>query len=86
MADLGQRVSTLEREMSSQKARVAVNKEDVKVLPDLIRTEARFTNSRIARLSPNVAELRDLPAKFDALHRVVAELVVEILADRDKKH
>jgi len=86
VAGLEQRVSTLEREMSSLKARVAVNEEDVKGLPDLIRTEARFTNSQIARLSHDVTELRDLPAKFDALHRVVAELVVEILADRDKKH
>jgi hypothetical protein len=32
-----------------------------------------------------MAELRDLPVKFEALPRVVAELVVEMLAERDKR-
>jgi hypothetical protein len=67
------------------KARIATNEEDVKNLPDLIRTEARFTNSQIARLSHEVAELRDLPAKVEALPRVMSELMVEMLADPKKK-
>jgi hypothetical protein len=81
VADLEQRVATLEREMSTLKARVGANEEDTKTIPELIRTEFRLTNSQIARLSRDVAELRDLPAKVEALPRVVAE----ILAERDKK-
>ena len=79
MADLEQRVSTLEREMSALKARADTTDEELKNIPDLIRTEFRLTNSQIARLSRDVAglqrdvgELRDLPAKVDALPRVVA--------------
>ena len=82
MADLEQRVATLEREMmSSLKARVGANEGDLQSIPELIKTEFRLTNSQIARLSRDVAELRELPAKVDALPRVVAE----ILAERDKK-
>jgi uncharacterized protein YceH (UPF0502 family) len=85
MSDLEQRVATLEREMSALKARVSINDEDMKNIPNLIKTESRFTNSQIARLSQEVAELRDLPAKVEAIPRVVAELVVELLAERDTK-
>ena len=85
MADLEQRVATMEREMSSLKARVATIDEDEKSIPDLIKTELKFTNSQIARPSHDVAELRDLPAKVDAMPRVMAELVVEMLDERDKK-
>jgi predicted secreted protein len=46
-------------------------------IPDLIRAEFRLTNSQIARLSRDVAELRELPAKMDALQRVVAEMLTE---------
>jgi hypothetical protein len=83
MSDLEQRVSTLEREMSSLKARVAINDEDMKNIPNLIKTESRFTNSQIARLSHDVAELRE---KVDTMPRVLAELVTDMLAERDKKH
>jgi hypothetical protein len=79
------RVSALEREMSALKARVAINDEDMKNIPNLIKTESRFTNTQIARLSSELAELRDLPAKVDAMPRVLAELVTEMLADRDRK-
>jgi len=82
MADLEQRVATLEREMSSLKERVAINDEDMKNIPNLIKTESRFTNSQIARLSHEVAELRD---KVEALPRVVSELVVETIAERERK-
>jgi uncharacterized small protein (DUF1192 family) len=81
VADLEQRVATLEREMSSLKARVGANEADLQSIPELIKTEFRLTNSQIARLSRHVAELRELPAKVDALPRVVAE----ILAERNKK-
>ena len=33
----------------------------------------------------NVAELQDLAAKVEAMPRAVAELVVELLAERDRK-
>ena len=39
----------------------------------------------IAELQRGVAELQDLPAKVDAMPRVVAELVIELLAERDRK-
>ena len=77
MADLEQRVTTLEREVSDLKARVGANEEDMQSIPDLIRTEFRFANSQIARLSRDVAALRDVPAKIDALQRVMAEMLTE---------
>ena len=85
LVELEQRVATLEREMSSLKARVTTVNEDVKGFPDLIKTEFRFTNSQIAPLSHDVAEPGDLPAKVEAIPRVVAELVVEMLDERDGK-
>jgi len=77
MPDIEERVTTLEREMSALKARVGVNEADMQSIPDLIRAEFRLTNSQIARLSCDVAELRELPAKMDALQRVVADMLVE---------
>jgi outer membrane murein-binding lipoprotein Lpp len=106
MPDLEQRVSTLEREMASLKARVDAGEEDAANIPELIKTEFRLSNSQMARLSRDVAELkrqvgelggeveqlRELPAKVngleskvDALPRIVAELVVELLDERDRK-
>ena len=84
MPDFEERVSTLEREMSALKARVGANETDMQSIPELIRAEFRLTNSQIARLSRDVAELRDLPAKVDALPRVVAKVMIEMLAERDK--
>ena len=81
MADLEQRVSVLEQDVSALKARVGANEEDVANIPELIRTEFRLTNSQIARLSRDVAVLRDVPAKIDALQRMMAEM----LAEQDKK-
>jgi hypothetical protein len=40
--------------MSALKARVAINDEDMKNIPNLIKTESRFTNSQIGRLSQEV--------------------------------
>ena len=92
MSDLEQRVSMLERDMSALKDRVGAMDADLKAIPDLIKTEHRFTNSQIARLSSEVARLtsdvtvlRDLPAKVDAMPRVIAELVSEMLGDHRKK-
>jgi len=89
VADLEERVTTLEREMSALKARVGANEEDMQSIPDLIKAEFRLSNSQIARLSRDVAELRGtvgelrgLPAQMDALHRVLAELVVEMRDER----
>jgi outer membrane murein-binding lipoprotein Lpp len=85
MADLEQRVATLEQEMSALKTRVGANEEDVSNIPDLIKMEFRLANSPMARLSRDVAELKagqlDLTAKVDALPSVVAEL----LGERDER-
>ncbi len=88
MPDIEERVTTLEREMSALRARVGVNEEDMQSIPDLIRMEFRLGNSQIARLSRDVAELQrdfgSLNAKVEAMPRAVAELVSEMLAERDK--
>jgi len=88
-ADLEQRVTTLEREVSVLKERVAADEEDVRNIPDLIKMEFRLANSQMARLSRDVAELQrglgDLTGKVEAMPRVMAELVSEMLADRDRK-
>jgi predicted nucleic acid-binding Zn-ribbon protein len=92
MPDLEQRVTTLEQEMATLKARVTDHEEDTKSIPDLIKIEFRLANSQIARLSRDVAELQrglgevngkadGLAAKVDALPRVLAEM----LAERDKQ-
>lgn len=85
MSDLEQRVTALEREMSALKARVGSNEEDLQNIPELIRTEFRLSNSQIARLSRDAAELQrglgDLTGKVDAMPRVIAEM----LAERDRK-
>jgi hypothetical protein len=51
--------------------------------------EFRLANSQIARLSRDVTELQrglgDLTGKVEAMPRVMAELVSEMLADRDRK-
>ena len=99
MSDLELRVSALERDMTALKARVTIVDEDMKNIPNLIKTEFRFTNTQIARLSSEVAELQELrgsvaelqrkvgeiDAKTDAMPRVIAELVTEVLAERDRK-
>ena len=89
MADLEQRVTTLEREVSVLKERVAADEEDVRNIPDLIKMEFRLANSQMARLSRDVVELQrglgDLTGKVEAMPRVMAELVSEMLADRDRK-
>jgi hypothetical protein len=87
--DLEERVTTLECEMSALKTRVGANEEDMQSIPDLIRKEFRLGNSQIARLSRDVAQLqRDFGAlhtKVEAMPRAVAELVAEMLVEREQK-
>jgi len=70
-------------------AAVDTDEEDVKNIAELIEIEFRLTNSQIARLSRDVAVLQrgfgDLTAKVDAMPRVVAELVVEMLGERGRR-
>jgi hypothetical protein len=61
-------------------------------IPELIKTEFRLTNSQIARwsrdveqLGHQVADLRDLPARVDIMPRVIAELVVELIDEHEKR-
>jgi hypothetical protein len=90
--DLEQRVSLLEQEMATLKGRVGLIDEDTRSIPDLIKMEFRLAGSQNARMSRDiaelqrsVAELQELPAKVEALPRVVAELVVEMLGERERK-
>ena len=89
MADLEQRVATLEHEMSALKGRVGIIDEDAKSIPDLIKMEFRLANSQNARMSRDIAELQrnvgELQRNVEAMPRAVAELVVELLVERDRK-
>lgn len=96
MADLEQRVATLEREVSALKSRVGVNEEDITSIPDLIKLEFRLGNSQLGRLSRDVTglqrefagmrrDLTEMRSSVDALPRAVAELVAEMLVERDKR-
>jgi hypothetical protein len=75
--------------MSSLKARVAGNEEDITSIPDLIKMEFRLANSQNARMSRDIADLQrtvgDLQRNVEAMPRAVAELVVEVIAERDRK-
>jgi predicted nucleic acid-binding Zn-ribbon protein len=82
LADLEERVETLERDVSALKERVGANEEDMKNIPELIKIEFRLANSRTARLESEVAELH---RKVDAMPKVIAELVTEMLADHGRK-
>ena len=83
MADLETRVAALERELSDLKAKVEDYDADLQNIPDLIRTESRFTKVQIDRLTRDVAGLDrrfdTLEAKVDALPRALAEIVKEML-------
>jgi len=88
MADLEQRVATLERDMTALKERVGTHEEDTKNIPDLIKLEFRLASSQTARVSHDVAELqrnmkevqsdiRELRGTVEALPRVIADLIAE---------
>ena len=96
MADLEQRVATLERDMSALKVRVGTHEEDTRNIPDLIKLEFRLASSQTARLSHEVADLQGhvtdlqrrmaaVESKMDALPRVLADLIVETLDKRGNK-
>jgi hypothetical protein len=89
VADLEQRVATLEREMVTVKDRVGLVEEDAKSIPDLIKLEFRLANSRWARSASDIVELQrnvgELQRKVEAMPKAVAELVVELLAERDRR-
>ena len=82
MADLEARVSALEREFDALKARQAATDADVQSLPELVKLEHRFTNTRIDRLGRDVSDLKldvaNLKDTVEKLPRVVAEIVHEI--------
>jgi len=82
--DHEERISALEREMTTVKseltdvkARLDAVGEDMRNIPDLIRVEFRFVNSQIA------SQMARLTHQVEALPRAVAELVTEMLRERD---
>lgn len=81
MPSLEERVAVLERAVADLKGRVETHQEELDNIPELIKTEFRLTNSHIARLSRDVVELRELPSKVDALHRVMAEMFADLTAE-----
>jgi hypothetical protein len=92
VADLEQRVTTLEREVSVLKERVGADEEDVRNIPDLIKMEFRWRTARSPRCRATcgaAAGSRRLDRQGrrlrGAMPRVMAELVSEMLADRDRK-
>ena len=96
MADLEQRVATLEHEMTALKGRVGLMDEDTKSIPELIKLEFRLASSQNARMSRDISDLQrnvgelqrnvgDLQRNVEAMPRAVAELVVELLGERDSK-
>ena len=85
MPDIEERVTTLEREMSALKARVGANEDRHAVHPgsDPCRVPAHQQPDR----SPFPRRRRaagSFQRKVDALPRVVAEVMLEMLAERDK--
>jgi hypothetical protein len=93
MADLESRVAVLERELAALKGRQAATDADVQNLPQLIKLEHRFTNTRIDRLAQDMDDLKvdfahmkvDLARMKDTvekLPRAVAEIVREILDEK----
>ena len=96
MADLEARVTALERELDALKERQAATDADVQSLPELVKLEHKFTNTRIDRLARDVSDIndtvdklahdvRDLTATVEKLPRVVAEIVHEILDEKASK-
>jgi outer membrane murein-binding lipoprotein Lpp len=93
MADLESRVAVLERDLAALKQRQAATDADVQNLPQLIKLEHRFTNTRIDRLAQDMddlkvdfARMKDDFARMkdtvEKLPRAVAEIVREILEEK----
>ena len=89
MADLEARVTVLERELDALKERQAATDADVQSLPELVKLEHRFTNTRIDRLTRDVSDLKldvaHLQDTVEKLPRAVAEIVHEILDEKASK-
>ena len=96
MADLEQRVAALEHEMTALKGRVGILDEDTKSIPDLIKMEFRLASSQSARMSRDISDLQRnvgelqrnvgaLQGSVDAMPRAMAELVVELMEERDRR-
>jgi hypothetical protein len=89
MADLEARVTALERELDAMRERQAATDADVQSLPELVKLEHRFTNTRIDRLARDIDDLKidvtNLKDGVDKLPRAVAEIVHEILNEKASK-
>lgn len=96
MADLETRVDTLEREFETFKVRLIAMDADLQPLPELIKLEHKFTNTRIDRLARDVDDLKtdvadlktgvaDLKETVGKLPRAVAEIVHEIIDEKRSK-
>jgi predicted nucleic acid-binding Zn-ribbon protein len=96
MADIEARVKVLEKDLAALKARVEVHNAELVNIPDLIKVEFRFVNSRFTRLDQEISEARDrmdtmdvrlgkLTEAVDRMPRVLAEVVKEMLDERDRR-
>ena len=92
MADIETRLGTVERELAALKARVDANEDDMRNIPELIKIEFRLNNSQMARLTRDVAalddrmggmdeRLRNVEHKLEALPRVIAEIMREVIRE-----
>ena len=75
---------TVEQRVTDVEAEVADLRQEWQNIPDLIDARLRLTDSRVARLSNEMAtvkrSLTELSGKVDALPRILPEM----LAERDK--
>jgi uncharacterized protein YPO0396 len=76
---------TIEQRVTDVEVEVTDLRQEWQNIPDLIDARLRLTDSRVARLSNEMAtvkrSLADLSGKVEALPRILAEM----LAERDKK-
>ena len=103
MADIEARVALLEKDMAALKARVEVHNAELVNIPELIKVEFRFVNSRFTRVDQELSEARErmeaieakisqldrkvdaLTDNVDGLPRILAEVVKEMLDERDRR-
>ena len=94
MADktIEQRVTDVEQRVARVEERVTSLDQEWQNIPDLIETRLRLTDSRVARLSADMVDVKkaisgldgkmnSLEAKVDALPRILAEM----LEERDRR-
>lgn len=96
MADIETRVAVLEKDMAALKARVEVHNAELVNIPELIKVEFRFVNSRFTRVDQEFSEARErmdsmegrlgkLAEAVDRMPRILAEVVKEMLDERDRR-